>query len=202
MDLVERELDMQNTLHKKKLDPKVLIFMVTYNHEKYIAQAIESVMIQKTSFDYLLVIGEDCSTDNTLKICINLKQNYPDKILLLNNTENLGPMINALNVYKKCFSSSAKYVAMLEGDDYWCDENKLQKQVDFLDANKDHSICFHRVYELGRGELQKLSNLNSCLYEETYTIKDLAKENIIHTPSVVFRNGLVKELPAWFKTRL
>jgi hypothetical protein len=96
------------------------------------------------------------------------------------------------------FSAKGKYIALCEGDDYWTDPYKLQKQVDFLEANEDYAICFHRVYELLDGRDPELSNLNTSLQEESYTIEDLAKGNFIHTPSVVFRNGLIKKYPEWF----
>lgn len=143
MALGKQELDMQSMLFEiKDTKPLVAIFMVTYNHENFIREAIESVLNQNTNFEYLLVIGEDCSKDATLIICKEYQEQFPHKILLIANSENKGPMLNALQVYKACFSSGAKYIAMLEGDDYWCDESKLQKQVDCLELQKSCVGCF------------------------------------------------------------
>jgi len=121
------------------------VYMITYNHENYIAQAIESVLMQKAEFNFKLFIGEDFSTDSTRTICLDYKNKYPDKIELLLQEKNIGPQQNAQTVYKACFDSGAKYIAMLEGDDYWTDPYKLQKQVDFLEANPEYSLCFHKA---------------------------------------------------------
>lgn len=117
--------------------PLVSICMITYNHESYIKQAIESVLMQKCKFAFEIVIGEDCSTDNTFMICQELAQNNP-KIKLLPSIANLGMMPNLIRTLNAC---NSKYIAMLEGDDYWTDPQKLQKQVDFLEANEEVGLC-------------------------------------------------------------
>ncbi len=139
MVLERVDLDMQ---YQGRL--KLVVFMITYNHESYIEQAIESVMSQRTTFDFKLYIGEDYSTDNTRAICAALKNKYPDKIDLFLNETNLGSQKNALNMYNLCYKSGAEYIAILEGDDYWTDPLKLQKQVDFLESNTDYGLCFTR----------------------------------------------------------
>lgn len=124
----------------KENTPLVSISMVTYNHEAYIAQAIEGVLMQKTDFQYELVIGEDCSLDNTRKICIEYKEKYPDKIKLLLPAKNLGITQNFLAIMQAC---SGKYIAQCDGDDFWTDSQKLQKQVDILEQNEQYTICMH-----------------------------------------------------------
>ena len=121
-------------------NPLVSICMVTYNHEPYIAQAIEGVLMQKTNFQYELVISDDCSLDNTRKICIEYKEIYPDIIKLLLSTKNQGITQNFLSTVQAC---SGKYIAQCDGDDYWTDPQKLQKQVDILEKNETYSICMH-----------------------------------------------------------
>ena len=128
--------------------PTVAVWMVTYNHADFIEQAIESVMMQQTDFEYHLFIGEDCSTDNTREICKKLKTKYSNKITLILNETNLGGRENACNVYRKCIESEAKYIALLEGDDFWTNTQKLQKQVGFLEANPMHSFCWTRFQTL------------------------------------------------------
>ena len=123
--------------------PLVSVWMVTFNHENYIAQAVESVMMQQTDFTVHLFIGEDFSSDNTKVICQSLKKKYPEQISLVLNEKNLGPYKNARNIYEACFDSGAKYIALLEGDDYWTDPLKLQKQVDLLEANSHLVACHH-----------------------------------------------------------
>lgn len=176
--------------------PLVSVWMVTYNHRDYITQAVESVMMQKTRFDFHLYIGEDCSTDSTRDICKELYHKYPDKITLILNEKNLGAIQNARNIYTACFQSGSKYIAMLEGDDYWTDPLKLQKQVDFLEANFDYSICFHnvKIFNQEKNALQKDTITREV--NETTGEEDLAMGNYIHTPSVVLRNDF--KIPSWF----
>lgn len=119
------------------------VCMITYNHELYISQAIEGVMMQQTSFLIELIIGEDCSTDNTRKICQEYKAKFPEKIRLLFPVKNSGASANFMNTFQAC---SGKYIALCEGDDYWIDPCKLQKQVDFLEANTEYSLCSHRLH--------------------------------------------------------
>jgi glycosyltransferase involved in cell wall biosynthesis len=176
----------------------VAVYMITYNHESYISQAIESIINQKTNFDFKLFIGEDCSTDRTREICLKYKVTYPQLIELILQEENIGAKANAMLTFDACFNYG-DYVALCEGDDYWTDPYKLQKQVDFLEANPDFAICFHPVFELTENNSFSRETFNTSEKEEVYTIEDLARGNFIHTPSVVFRNGLLPDLPTWFK---
>ena len=107
---------------------KVSICMITFNHEKFIGQAIEGVMMQITDFEYKLIIGEDCSTDKTRQICIDFKEKYPEKIILRLPEKNIGVIPNFIENLDIC-SKDYKYTAMCEGDDYWIDPLKLQKQM-------------------------------------------------------------------------
>ena len=116
--------------------------MITYNHERFIAQAIEGVVMQKTQFSYELVIGEDCSTDNTRVIAESYVRKYPDIIRLLPAEKNLGIWANGLRTLKEC---KGKYLAFCEGDDYWTSPEKLAKQVEMLEKHPGYSICFHNV---------------------------------------------------------
>jgi glycosyltransferase involved in cell wall biosynthesis len=174
----------------------VSIVVITYNHEKYIAEAIESILMQATSFLFELIIANDASTDSTNAIIEDFmkKHSRGNLIRYIHHEKNVGMIPNFISALEQ---STGKYIAMCEGDDYWTDASKLQKQVDFLEANIDYTICFHRVYELVEGQEPELSKLNTSLTEETYTVEDLAKGNFIHTPSVVFRNRLIKEFPRW-----
>jgi glycosyltransferase involved in cell wall biosynthesis len=194
MDLGKQDLDMQ---FGNNSTPFVAIWMVTYNHKVFIEQAIESVVIQETNFEYKLFVGEDCSSDNTNEICKKLKDKYPNKIELFLNDKNLGANKNAKQIYQQCFDSGAKYVALLEGDDYWTDPLKLQKQVDFLEANPNYVLCFHQVNFLKtNGEI--VEDFITKVPENYETIDALARlGNYIHTPSVVFRN-VIKEFPFEF----
>jgi glycosyltransferase involved in cell wall biosynthesis len=176
-------------------EPMVVIEMITYNHEKYIAQAIESILMQKTNFNYKIIICEDCSTDNTAQICAEYKNKHPKKIELHLNSANVGVYLNAKKLHELSRNSNAKYIAMLDGDDYWTNAFKLQKQVDFLELNKDYAFCFHRVDEDCEGKIGP--SYVVIEKESTFTINDLANGNFIHTSSVIYRHEL-NTLPDWF----
>lgn len=119
-------------------DILVSVVMITYNHEKYISQAIDSVLMQKTSFHYELLIGDDASSDRTPEIIKKYKGDYPEVIKVKTRKKNVGGTRNSYDLF---MNAHGKYIAILEGDDYWTDELKLQKQFDFLEKNKDFSGC-------------------------------------------------------------
>jgi glycosyltransferase involved in cell wall biosynthesis len=133
-----------------KNTPKVSVCVPTFNHEKFIAQTIEGALMQKTDFEFEIVIGDDGSTDNSPKIIAEYAQKYPDIIRAFLHKENLGPKEprefagrnNVLMLLKAC---KGDYVALCEGDDYFTDPLKLQKQADFMDANPDFAICHHQM---------------------------------------------------------
>ncbi|GAB4249295.1 MAG: glycosyltransferase [Vicingaceae bacterium] len=172
---------------------KVAVWMVTYNHEKFIEKAILSVINQKTNFKFKLFIGEDHSSDNTNIICSKLKSKFPEKIELISNSKNLGNTLNASNIFKKCFNSNAEYIALLEGDDYWTDEYKLQKQVDFLDNNPDFVACYGGCFHVDENDTVILKSRFKKYGSPTKEKLILAQAAMI-TNSVMFRN-VIKELP-------
>lgn len=186
---------------------KVSVCMITYNHEKFISQAIESVLMQKTDFEYELVIGEDYSTDSTREIVKQYAERYPDRIKVLLHPKNLGIQTNFTETLKAC---NGEYIALLEGDDYWTDKYKLQKQVDFLDEQPECAICFHNVKmiydnnpEMSHPFYSQNPNGRPFTHKKPNpisTLKDLLnlKGNFIHTPSVMFRSRLFEELPGWY----
>lgn len=173
---------------------KVSVLTITYNHEKYIAQAIESVLMQEVHFEYELVIGEDCSTDRTREIVVDYQKKYPHKIRLLLNEKNLGMHRNFAQTYNAC---RGQYIAVLEGDDFWTSQHKLQKQVDFLDTHRDFAICFHNMQIIYEDDSKKphLSNVDQ---KEVSTIEDLFKSDPTMTASCLFRNKLFGVFPKWF----
>lgn len=116
----------------------VSICCITYNHEKYIAQTIESFLMQDCNFDFEILIGEDQSTDNTIKILEYYQKKYPHILRVITSTCNVGSIENQLRTINQ---AKGKYIAMCDGDDFWTDPNKLRKQVDFLEAHPDYVIC-------------------------------------------------------------
>lgn len=123
--------------------PVVSVNMITYNHEPYIRQAIEGVMMQKTDFEFELVIGEDCSTDKTREICFEYQKRYPDKIRVLWCDHNLycNPHPAGGNYERNTAHCRGEFIALCEGDDYWIDPLKLQKQVAIMRQYPNVSLC-------------------------------------------------------------
>ena len=173
---------------------KVSVRMITYNHEKWIAKAIDSVLMQNVDFDYEIVIGEDFSTDRTRDIVIDYRKRYPDRIRLVLSDANVGAHRNLTRTHHACHG---EYIADLEGDDYWTSPDKLQKQVDFLDNHPDCTICFHNASVINDLD-QEVRYYCSPAQKEISTLQDLLKADFIPTCSVMFRNGLFSEFPDWF----
>ena len=117
---------------------KISVGIITYNQQDTIAQTLDSILCQKGDFELEVVIGEDCSTDNTWAICKEYAERYPEQVVLLENTHNLGIMANFARVMKAC---TGDYVGICAGDDYWCDELKLQKQMAYLQSHPDCGVC-------------------------------------------------------------
>lgn len=176
---------------------KLSVLVITYNHERFIRKAIDSILMQKTHFDYEIVVGEDYSTDRTREIVVEFRKRYPDKIRLLLNEKNVGGRRNFIQILE---ASRGEYIALLEGDDYWTSPDKLQKQADFLDTHPDCSLCFHASklkFEDGSGKKPALNVPHEI--KPYYTIEDvLGKRDFIHTASVMFRKGLFGQFPEWF----
>ena len=176
-------------------NPDISIAMLAYNHEKYISRAIESVLMQKTSYSFKIIIAEDHSTDNTRKIILDYQKNFPEKIKLILQDNNVGAKLNNFDLLSNL---EGNYIAALEGDDYWTDPLKLQKQVDFLEANPDYVLCFHKV-DILKTDGKIVEDFITKVPENYETIETLARfGNYIHTPSVVFRN-IIKEFPFEFQ---
>ncbi len=174
-------------------NPLVSILMITFNQEKFITQAIESALMQRVNFKYEIVIGEDCSTDRTRDIILEYQRKNRDRVKLLLQNKNVGMHKNFVDTYCAC---RGKYIALLEGDDYWTDPHKLQKQLDFLEKNPDFAICFHNMRITCENE-PKFNRVSNSKQKEITTIRDLATDNYIYTASCVFRNNL-HEIPDWF----
>lgn len=174
---------------------KVSAAMIAYNQERCVAQAIESVLAQKTRFDWELIIGEDRSTDATRAVCEDYCRRYPERIRLLLQPTNAGMMRNFMQTLELCRGT---YVAICEGDDYWTDPYKLQKQVDFLDAHPDFAICFHNVRVVWDDGSRMGELLCPPDQKAVSRLDDLLRANFIPTPAVMFRNHLFGPFPDWF----
>ncbi|HEX6431463.1 MAG TPA: glycosyltransferase [Niastella sp.] len=164
--------------------PSVSVCIPAYNQERYIRQCLEGVMMQQTNFSFDVIIGEDCSTDNTRSIVREFELRYPGIIKPIYHEKNVGPQRNA---YEYCWPKlTGKYIAVCEGDDCWTDPYKLQKQVDFLEQNEDFVLCFHEVRTVDENNVVlRQEAINDDLIE--YDWKSIFYKHIA-TLSVVFRN--------------
>jgi glycosyltransferase involved in cell wall biosynthesis len=172
---------------------KASVAMITYRHEAYVAQAIESILAQRTSFDFEIIIGEDHSPDRTGDIVRDYAAKYPGRIRLLLRESNVGMMRNFVDALAAC---TGQYTAVLEGDDYWSDPEKLQRMADAMDANPGWTACFHRfryIYNDGRE-----SRIDNLAIPPTLGVADLMASNPIQGGSVMFRQGVVREFPPGF----
>ena len=181
---------------------KLSVCIPTYDHAKYISQCLDSVVMQETNFAFEILVGEDDSSDGTREICTEYAEKYPDRIrLFLNDRKNVIYIdrrpTGRWNFVNLLTNAKGKYVAILDGDDYWTSPYKLQKQADFLDNNPDCSMCFHDV-QIVSGEGNLITVESPRGKKRRYGLKDLLRGNFIYTCSVMYRRGLFKEFPDWF----
>lgn len=176
---------------------KVSVLIKAYNHERFIAPAVESAARQQTDFEYEIVIGEDCSTDGTRGILLRLRDQYPDKIRLLLRERNLGNVRNLTDTLSAC---RGEYVALLDGDDYWTSAVKLQRQVAYLDAHPELSSCAHNAVVVDDGGQRVIRDYRRGRRSEVITLRRMLIGDPVPTSSVMFRRRLCEEFPAWYYT--
>ena len=168
---------------------KVSIVCITYNHAAFIRDCLNGFVMQKTDFPFEILINDDASTDKTAEIIREYEKKYPHLFRCIYQTENQWGKKNAWNDILFPMVRG-KYVALCEGDDYWTDPLKLQKQFDFLEKNPDVSVCFHPVLEHWEDHSCPDSVFPSPkkrFYKTELTVTDLLKHNFIQTNSVVYR---------------
>jgi glycosyltransferase involved in cell wall biosynthesis len=175
--------------------PLVSVCLITYNHSKYVTQAIESILLQKVDFAWEFIIADDNSSDGTREIIAEFRDRRPDLIRLIQQEKNIGP---SKNWHQLVGAARGKYIAYLEGDDYWSDCYKLAKQVDFLEANAEYVGCFHNSEE--RYESGGKASWLYCNFSEEGAVSfaDLTGGNFIPSCSMVYRTGLFEEFPEWY----
>lgn len=156
--------------------PLVSVYCMTYNHEKTIAQTIESIVQQKTDFAFELIVHDDASTDNTAAIVCEYAQKYPDIVRPIFQTENQFRNCNLIRAFMHPVSQG-KYIAICEGDDYWTDPEKLQKQVAYMQEDKTCTMCFHAV--------QQLSSDGTFI-----NYRPLKETGVVDTDTIIKRGGM------------
>ncbi len=171
--------------------PVVSILMLTYNHEPYIQQAIEGVMMQRTDFQFELIIGEDASQDKTREICFEYQKRFPDKIRVLwwhENVTRYGG--NYLRVRARC---RGKYIALCEGDDYWIDEYKLQKQVQRAKVpGFVGCVAFNKILEMDGSYVDNVYEVKDCVDSSDFM------KHYFHTSTYFFNRVVLNEMERKF----
>jgi glycosyltransferase involved in cell wall biosynthesis len=183
---------------------KLSILIPTFNHGKFIAKMLEGALMQQTNFEFEIVIGDDASTDDNAMIISYFAQKFPTLIKAFLHPKNLGPFEpkemggknNVGFLFSKC---EGEYIALCEGDDYWTDPFKLQKQIDFLEKNPIYSLCHHQL-EVIYEDNSSSHLFNSENQQDTSTIDDLLKDDcwFLGTASTVFKNVFKKGMPDWW----
>lgn len=163
--------------------PDVSVRIITYNQRPFIERTIESVLAQETEYDYEIVVGEDCSTDGTAEIVREYGRRFPSKIRVLEAEENLGANQNDIRSRAAC---RGRYIALLDGDDYWTDPGKLQKQVRFLEENADFVMCFHNARVLD--QVEGAERLFNDLERDEIGGGEMIDRWLISNSSLVYRN--------------
>jgi len=178
------------------MDGKVVVSVCvfTYNYEKYLKQALDSIILQKTNFRVEIIIGDDCSTDSTREIAKKYFAEYPERIVLSFNERNIGGTKNWISTIGK---STGRYIALLDGDDYFSDAHKLQKQVDLMESDAKSVLSFHAIEE----KFDDITGEDRIVRFEKpiYNLEDfLSRGWFIRTGSTMFKNGLMPNpIPEW-----
>lgn len=179
-------------------DILVSISCITYNHAPYIRQCLEGFLMQKTNFAFEILIHDDASTDGTEMIVREYEKKYPDKILAIYENENQWVKGLRGSTAFNFPRVKGKYIALCEGDDFWTDPFKLQKQVDFMEANNNYALCFHATNCVRADEVQIVYNVIKK-ERHSYNICDfiLGGGGFMATNSMLFRSEFINDIPQW-----
>jgi len=182
--------------------PKVSVMVITYNHEKFISQALESVLMQETEYTYEINVIEDCSTDKTQEIVMRYVQRYPHIVKPYFNAKNIGRKVTQRNTYRGFQTLTGDYFSILEGDDYWTSPHRLQKQVAFLEANPNFAICAGntiKVYDDGSREPHRFHYWGK---QDDAVLEDVIRLNpFFHNAGVMYRNVFHGVPPRHFRNK-
>lgn len=177
--------------------PLVTVRCLVYNHEPYLRQCLEGFVMQKTNFPFEVIVHDDASTDGSVAIIKEYAEKYPDIIKPIYETENQyskhdGSLRKIIDAHIR-----GKYIAVCEGDDYWTDPLKLQKQVDFMESHPEYSLCFHAtncIYGHDENTCHTIC-YDKCEFELDDLI--LGGGGMMATNSMLYKRDLVKSVPLW-----
>ncbi|MBA3721524.1 MAG: glycosyltransferase [Parachlamydiaceae bacterium] len=171
---------------------KLSVLITTYNHEKYLAEAIESILLQKVNFPFEILIADDSSTDATPKIALSYQKKHPE-IKIIPSHKNLGITKNLHHSLTQC---TGEFIAILEGDDYWISPHKLQRQVEFLEKHPSLSMCFNGILILDKENLYREHHTGLQCKNNFVSTQELVLSNIIGNFSAcMYRHDIIKKLP-------
>ncbi len=200
------KVPVEEKVNKVVGEPEISVCIQTYQHSKYIRQCLDSILDQKVNFDYEILLGEDASNDGTREICIEYADKFPDKIRLFlhsrkNNIEICGHPTGRFNFMYNLFHARGRYVAFCEGDDYWVDPQKLQKQYNFLEDHSECSVCFTAAqfhFEQNPAR-EKIYRPKKAASQKRYDLKDaiIKAGEFMITASIFFRQKYMDEIPEW-----
>jgi glycosyltransferase involved in cell wall biosynthesis len=174
----------------------VSVILLTYNHERFLTQAIESVLAQRTRTPFELLISEDCSTDRSREIIDEFAARHPDRIPVFLSEHNLKSNESTLRALR---AARGRYLAFVDGDDYWTSNDKLQRQVDFLDMHGQCAMCFHNAIVV-RDDGSTLKREVTATNLPTITeLPNLLRGNYIAGCSAMIRRDVLQDIPAWYE---
>ena len=195
----EKQLEMEKRFlgeyakTERKKSPLVSVCCLAYNHEKFIRQALDGFIMQKTNFKIEIIVHDDASTDGTVRILREYERRYPDTVRLILQKENQFSKTGIYPIFNLYKAAKGKYIAECDGDDWWTDPNKLQKQVDFMEANPDYSLCYHNYLITTKGKVTTPSSDLPKDYSELELIALTINGYGIATATRMFRNYYSEE---------
>lgn len=174
--------------------PRVSVILVTYNHEAFIAQALDSVLSQSTDFPYEIIITDDCSTDRTVEIVEAAAASAPDRIRLVRSAVNTNTNIVSMRAIDM---AQGEFVALLDGDDFWTSPDKLSKQMTFLDEHPNCAMCFHDVIMVDSAGRNIAPSYRAKMRGTIAEYDDIVRSNFIPGPSPMIRRSCIAPQPSW-----
>lgn len=167
---------------------KVSVMLLSYKHAKYMRQCLDSILAQKVNFKYEIIVGDDCSEDGTREILLDYKQKYPDIFVIVINDKNQGAARNSYNIAKLC---RGEYISGGESDDYWIDEYRLQKEVDFLDTHPEYVAVYSNFVNVDSDGEHPYISMLSWQVNKKYTMKSFMRYGmVLHGNTSMRRNIL------------
>ncbi len=177
-------------------EPLVSVVITSYNSERWLGQALEGVLDQRTSFPVEVVLADDCSQDGTVAVARDYERRYPDLLRILDRDQNVGTQRNYYDAFER---ARGRYTAWLDADDYWTDPEKLEVQVQAMEQHADVAVCGHYVRWVTRGSNGEVKRERFPeLPAGRHGLREILHRNFLPSPSVMFRSGLHRELPAWY----